>query len=959
MFVICSVISSSCSQIKKVYVKIKFFYFSKFYNFFVFFFMSDVTPRILRPSSTLSYVAKTQNKSPRLTPTPHSTANLHIRQIFPSPRDTSTLVDFKTSYQTLMNAVASFLSHNNTTIEFRLKFNSIIKELDENLNKFIVATPKHTPDLSDPKYSRQFLRRFLPFGHTFWDFSGYIKTIRQSGTNPIHEALDMHFQIITDTLDVVKNSSQTVTGMHDPIIRRSKALQSQLMNLKRIALDVIQNKKDSTKITTEIRSFSRLLNSAYTTDFNSSPLGQTQLEKLRSESYTSCCAIIHNIRESGLFQQHSSDMFAAFDHFKSSINHLLEKNGVEKKLSELCGEEEEEAELVIKFDKNLSLQELIEKGKEAFDDDKVLEYINLIEIAANDILSENETIKGKLENLKNIKKLQKQAEIERDAARKIQEDIQKENEELKMMMNENNEKMAEYDSNAGTDTQYKKTVLETIPRIASYLNEEVHNPASDQSTISYFLTLMNSVFSQKCQRCVSLLQREEEINEMLSNVIEVKNDVIENVQTMLDLYYENQKNLKSRTLEMNAANQQVGQMRESYFKILSLFDAPQNKTIDIGVFTYETVKDEVEKLRSKVSQQEQENIEKQNAEEELENRKKTAQQEYVANLIKRLQEILKTDELLSVEQYLFEIENKLGEYSRKESNNELFLSDLSNTLHSLLHKEKNNEEPVENGLLEITELLKIHINEIERKNDELQEDIKKIYDKSRDYSKIGRELNDLLEKKRDYKTEDEVLEQIDDVASILRSYKAQQINLKQDIVSFKLTLEDMIKMFNTYLDKKETQQNITDTHMLTNYALDLCKEVVSKKIDFSLEDITKLFDPIIDLIHVTNKTDPFTFIPEFVDEFHLLETSVTAMKPIAQILNNIYTHFDCQFANFNPSSQQYQYFKDQVLQMHNSLNQMSAAKTHNLIFLVLSRFVTLISSVMNAVTVAFSTTPKA
>ena len=180
---------------------------------------------------------------------------------------------------------------------------------------------------------------------------------------------------------------------------------------------------------------------------------------------------------------------------------------------------------------------------------------------------------------------------------------------------------------------------------------------------------------------------------------------------------ENQKNLKSRTLEMNAANQQVGQMRESYFKILSLFDAPQNKTIDIGVFTYETVKDEVEKLRSKVSQQEQENIEKQNAEEELENRKKTAQQEYVANLIKRLQEILKTDELLSVEQYLFEIENKLGEYSRKESNNELFLSDLSNTLHSLLHKEKNNEEPVENGLLEITELLKIHINEIERKND--------------------------------------------------------------------------------------------------------------------------------------------------------------------------------------------------------------------------------------------------
>ena len=920
--------------------------------------MSETTPRILRPGSSISYVARGQNKSPRLTPTPHTTFSPQIRQIFPSPRDTSAFVDFKSSYQTMMNAVASFLSHNNTTVEFRIQFNSIIKELDENLNKFIVATPKHAPDLTDPKYTRQFLRRFMPFAHTFWDFSGYIKNIRQSGTNPIHEAIDMHFQIITDTLDVVKNSSETVTGIHDPIIRRSKALHSQLMNLKRIALDVIQSKKDSTKITTEIRSFSRLLNSAFTTDFSPSPLGQTQLEKLRSESYTSCCAIIHNIRESSLFQQHSSAMFASFDQFKLAVHHLLEKNGIDKKLSELCGEEEEAAELVVKFDKNLTLQELIEKGKDAFDDEKVLEYINLVEIAANDVLSENETIKGKLEELKNIQKLKKQAEIERDAARKIQEDIQKDNDELKMMMNENNKKMAEYERNAGIDTQYKKTVTETIPRIAAYLNEEVHNPASDQSIISYFLTLMNSVFSQKCQRCVALLQREEQINDMLSSVIEVKNDVIENVQAMLDLYYENQKNLKSRTLEMNAANQQVGQMRDSYFKILSLFDVPQNKTIDIGIFTYETVKDEIERLRTKLSQQEMEYTERENANEQNENRKRTAQQEYVANLISRLKQILNTDELLSVEEYLFQIENKLGEYSRKESNNELFLSDLSNSLHSLLKIQKNNSEPVENGLLQITDLLKMHINEMEKKNNELEEKIMELNNKSKDFSKIGKELNDILDAKRDCQTEEDIIDRIDDVASLVRSYKTQQINAKQEIVSFKLCLEDVIKMLSNFLNQKPEIQNINDTKSLTDCAIDLCKQLSKKKIDFTLEDITKLFDPIIDLIHLTSKTDPFTFIPEFVDEFHLLETSVISLKPIAQILNNIYTHFDCQFSSFNPNSQPYQYFKDQVLQMHNTLNQMSAAKTHNLIFLVLSRFVTLISSIMNALTVAFTTTNK-
>ena len=156
----------------------------------------------------------------------------------------------------------------------------------------------------------------------------------------------------------------------------------------------------------------------------------------------------------------------------------------------------------------------------------------------------------------------------------------------------------------------------------------------------------------------------------------------------------------------------------------------------------------------------------------------------------------------------------------------------------------------------------------------------------------------------------------------MRSYKTQQINAKQEIVSFKLCLEDVIKMLSNFLNQKPEIQNINDTKSLTDCAIDLCKQLSKKKIDFTLEDITKLFDPIIDLIHLTSKTDPFTFIPEFVDEFHLLETSVISLKPIAQILNNIYTHFDCQFSSFNPNSQPYQYFKDQVLQMHNTLNQM-------------------------------------
>ena len=899
--------------------------------------MSD-TPKILRPGSSISYAARIPNKSPRFLSGAHTSLGQNIRQIFPSPRDSSALTNFKSAYQTLMNCVASFLSHNNTTTEFREVFNKIIKTMDENMNKFILATPKYPSESNDKKNEKYFLKRFLPFLHQFWTFSKYIKQIKEAGDNPIHEAIDMHFQIITDGLNSVRQSSTSVTGMHDPIVRRAKALQSQMMNLKRVSINVIQESKDSTKITTEIRAFSRLLNTAFSTEFSASPLGPTNLEKLRSECYTSCCSIIHSIREAKLFKEHSAAMIVSYDNFKEAIETLLEKNGVTQRIGELCGEEEEEEDVVYRFDRNLTLQELIEKGREAFPDPKMHDYFELLEIASNNALSQIETLNGKIEEFKNIKKEKKQAEIERDAAKKFQDELQKENEELKILMDENNKKMAEYDKNAGRDTQYKKAVVEVLPLIASYLNEEIRTPTLDKSIISYFKNLMNNMFSQKCQRCVQFLKRESQIQDMIGEYIEAKPDVIETVQEVISQLNENKRAVKTKTQELITLNQQLGSMREGYSKILSMFTVTQNKTVDIGEFTYQTIKDELDRIKEETNN--------------LLNQKTTAQQEFVADLMKRLKQILGTEETTSIEDYLFRIETKMSESTQKEINNNLFINRVSNKLHTMMKMQKNNGIPLEEGLLKVLDLLSERIQKLEEGQKPANNEEAKIEVKA-DYSRIGEKLNKLLQSNEKIETENDVLTKIDNISNMIYDMKKKHDNSALESENLRKCIKSVANSISQYLNNEEIKL-MNEGNELIDTALRLAKELSKKKVTITIDDINKLFKPIIETLKVTSKDDPFTYIPEFVDEYNMMLNSITELKPFATVLNNIFTNFDCQFSNFDPQSQKYQYFKSQVLQMHDSLNQMSAAKTHNLIFLILSRFVTLISSIMSGLAVAFT-----
>jgi uncharacterized membrane protein YidH (DUF202 family) len=82
-----------------------------------------------------------------------------------------------------------------------------------------------------------------------------------------------------------------------------------------------------------------------------------------------------------------------------------------------------------------------------------------------------------------------------------------------------------------------------------------------------------------------------------------------------------------------------------------------------------------------------------------------------------------------------------------------------------------------------------------------------------------------------------------------------------------------------------------------------------------------------------------------------------ALKPFASILNNIFSQFDCKLPSFSPGSASYTFLKSQILELQAALNGLVASKMNSLVFLVVSRFVCLFSSLTSALAAAvFDTT---
>lgn len=113
--------------------------------------------------------------------------------------------------------------------------------------------------------------------------------------------------------------------------------------------------------------------------------------------------------------------------------------------------------------------------------------------------------------------------------------------------------------------------------------------------------------------------------------------------------------------------------------------------------------------------------------------------------------------------------------------------------------------------------------------------------------------------------------------------------------------------------------------------------------------INNIFSSILIYISESARKDPLKLMPEIAFKFAILQESIDSLNPFADVLNEIFKSFDCKLKSFTPGSESFAFIRQQVFQLHNLLNAVGPSRIHSLVFLVLSKFVSLMSSFLSAI----------
>jgi len=902
--------------------------------------------KIMRPGSVSSLGKNSSRREPtsrtqRSSKTSMSNCIVYDPKTGGPPREKSMFTQLSILFKNIGDRISEFMSHNNTTEEFRENFsrqlletNRIFTSLENEIPRVVGESPLSRPSILIKESALG--QKLSPFIVAWSDLSNYIIKIRESGPHAIHEVIDMHFTLIIDSLDSIDKSITHHSIVNDPLIKKLRSLNMHILNLKKESISVIMKSLDSTKITTELRNFSRTINSAFASDFTRAPLTATTLEKLRSQAYTSCCNIIHCIRDSISFETSHHSLIRAFDEFNSYLEFFFEKNGITYSIPHDISEIIDKNDFLVSeeyMNESLSLDDFINQGKILFSGFKHCDkYFGLLVNRINDALqdqTQKSHLKGIIEQKsKDMDKLSLQIESLKNQLTSNNDTIFAQKQELIDKENA----ISRLNNDIEQSVRYKQVVFDLCPQISAFINSKEHSIdfEDDDMILDTFMDLMDDVFAQKCERCGIYAERESKVNQVLSALTTPDDDPIVTAERCVTAVSDTIQANQLKSQEISAANQQIGSMREIFLKILSLFDQPKSKTVEIGEFTYQTIQEQLFIMK-------QQNIDS------IEEKNRTFQ-EFSTKILKRFQAILGSSEIESIESCLFQIETQFYQNTQDIMKFKIGIDQIIEKLCMLLSIPKQNTLSIE--------LIVQLIDNLDEQIRQSRETTLENESVSKQSIKILHEILSNLGSDPDSDNEADLIQQIsqkikanhDRTHEIETQYRVLSSDMSKILPQVYESAVVLSKLFGskTQIDPSNAVETVSLIQKLTS-RLERAPGALGAD-----ELISHLKDPI-DILSLTPHEDPIKLLSELSSATKMLNNSILAMKPFASILNSIFLNFDSAFTNFDPSAKSFIYIKDQVAQLHSTINAVAPNTVHSIVFLVLSRFVTLVSSFVTVV----------
>ncbi|EAY01716.1 hypothetical protein TVAG_317050 [Trichomonas vaginalis G3] len=909
---------------------------------------------------------------------PSNSRNIQTLQSNGDLNQTSLL---KTLYNSLIEIINKLLAHNNATISFRTGISAQVQEnqrlfgafLQQSIKQFNTSPVLQRGVKPGDVASGGLQQSAFPFLKSWKNFAKSLIDIQNSGPEAIRKTIDQNFTLISTALESV---SQFITGkstIHNSPSRNIIAMIKQNNLLLQESHAAVSNTSDLEQLkncANKVKSFSRLLNDCFAQEISQFNLPNNEIVRIRQRTYTACCDIISSLKGAYLFEMDMGALLNNLDEFQDCLTIMLERLDLPTTYiyrRDIPQKNEEETREVVEFEEaediNFSgfstasllaqygltnIQAIYGNG------DRLTELLNLLGSLAKNTEDENENLKNKQVQIEqDDRDLQEYIHRESQNFMKKQKLLEQEITRLKSIIDTQEDEINQL-RDRKNDNEYKQALRNVARKLGGVMKEEELNfppdDDDDDQLISKVDALTVYVVERKCQKCIQHKREEEAMRKILSDIVYDDDmsfmDIIKHVnQKFIDKNEEIQKMEE----EKQKLSEKIEHLMQAFREILKFYRRPivdqdniYNEAINAAMdFSNELQRqlDSLSKLKEEELNHFAENIStKFKHLVDINNPKGTP-----------VQQAVQITDLA-----LVEIEKDKKE---KENANEL-LKDVIRRVSQFLKVEINNsQEDVIKNIIEAFDKwenpLKKPLFESETQNKFLITSIEVINNRFRGVSSAEEKKTQKMSPQNLVNQTIKMLEKFqDDVEKRITDLTV----LQQKRQDFRICLEKVDHLAHKFIGLEDIDLSTLRDEELCDRCVTFVDKITSNQANpqfLSANELNEMFTSVYDLVPVTTRSDPRKYIPEVCAAFISLNNTIIALKPFASILNEIFTTFDCKFSSYIPGSEPAKNLRNQIMRLHSALSQIQPSKINSFVFLIVSRFITLLSSFLSALT-AFS-----
>jgi len=702
--------------------------------------MKNELLRSSAPSRPISVGSSRQPSLPRLQSPGAYSNNTKLTSI----EEKNSLTSLRPFFRSLLVYVSELLNHNGNTKSFVSLLQKNLASVEQTFNTFYGQLSKSggiSFSVSKNKKSGNVFPTIRTSAGTFlrnWAiFSSVLSEISENGISMIQNSIENNFSIILTALDSVQNGQGYNAGIHDPICKRAKKLQQSVWTIQGAISQLFSEKPLESvieKITNDLKSLSRTINNAFSTEFSQFSTIFSENEKSRNASYNACCDVVFQVRAYALFESDMDKINHKIKDLTQSIDYIAETLELEHLLeppvrpvtaptilpvSQKPQQAKEEQDDEPFFSKSLPASVLLDRGFIVFkrsggDIGMIKDFFSAMRLKVSEYEKQLETKQQEVNQMSQqvviCDTLRNQLYQESQKVNNLRATLYSQTENIKLLKDE----IAALKDTADVNS-LRDSLIEISNIIAPKLGESpVLKDSSDIVLSTTAKRLAKDVVSKPCLLCTPREDTISKVEKELGTTL-----IIEEIQILKRERTSNQKLSEKLRNDNIDLKQRLSDYEMSFNRIISTCDSILPSQARVDVFAITAVQQRLSSIQDTVLKLEQ-SIEKQ--------RKSIAQEieaELGVPIFGEIQDMLRkvsngkkrdNETISNMEAFLKEIEDRLAKYLNiPQLDRPVFdairlmlhaLENQQNTLSSVLEQNEQKDKKCENILIDIEKRLK-------------------------------------------------------------------------------------------------------------------------------------------------------------------------------------------------------------------------------------------------------------